>query len=294
MATGKRKVTLGILGAAEVAGSLVVDVLCDHFAIGAEDAEGYFAPSDRYELSLLIPAGEHATSQGVHRVWEWGIRAELPYRAIWDQTGNDYSDDVLTNLADHDHDIDFVEDVHAAMIEHLAKAENPMLLVLSTDGAFDTETAGAAAAALRAGIPCHDLSRALLEVSWQHLPGHEPPQEDALEAEAGGAGALSLVPDGPDVTLTVEETAALSAALEAAEKLMDDLTVGLRSRAEGLRQTLVHGRSLLAPKPDLAEAEEGETPKKTRLVIFNEKSGQWEPAGRGRPPKNARTKRVPA
>lgn len=294
MASGKRKVTLGILGAAEVAGSLVVDVLNDHFGVGAEDAEGYFAASDRYALNLLIPAGEHATSHGVHRVWEWGIRCELPYRAIWDQTGNDYSDDVLSNVVDNEQDVEYVEDVHTAMVEHLAKAENPMLMLLSTDGVFDTETAGAAAAALREGIPCHDLSRALLEVSWQHLPGHEPPQEPALEVEADGQTALSIVSDAPDVTLSAAEAAAVNHSLADAEAFVDDLTHGLLTRAESLRQSLIHGRSLLAPNKPQAPEPADEKPKKTRLEIFNSEKGEWEPAGRGRPPAGVQKRRVPA
>ncbi|MFI7083863.1 hypothetical protein ACIBUR_09680 [Streptomyces anulatus] len=294
MATGKRTVSLGILGAAEVPTSLVVDALNDHLAMGPEDAEGYFGPSDRYELSLLIPAGEHATSQGVHRVWEWGIRCELPYRALWDETGNDYTDDVLANVDNPEQDIVIAGDLGKAMVEHLGQAENPLLLLLSTDGQFDDATASAAAAALRENIPCHDLSRALLEVGWQHLPGHEPPQESALEVEADGQTALSIVSDAPDVTLTATEAAAVSQSLAEAEQFVGDLTTDLVSRAESLRQTLIHGRSLLAPsKPQDAEPDD-ERPKKTRLEIFNSETGEWEPAGRGRPPAGVQKRRVPA
>ncbi|WP_274032516.1 hypothetical protein [Streptomyces sp. MMBL 11-1] len=294
MATGKRTVSLGILGVAEVPTSLVVDALNDHLAMGPEDAEGYFGPSDRYELNLLIPAGEHATSQGVHRVWEWGIRCELPYRVLWDETGNDFTDDVLANVDNPEQDIVIAGDLGKAMVEHLGQAENPLLLLLSTDGQFDEATASAAAAALRESIPCHDLSRALLEVGWQHLPGHEPPQESALEVEADGQTALSVVSDAPDVTLTATEAATVSQSLAEAEAFVGDLTNDLVSRAESLRQTLIHGRSLLAPsKPQDQEADD-EKPKKTRLEIFNSETGEWEPAGRGRPPAGVQKRRVPA
>ncbi|MFH9731889.1 hypothetical protein [Streptomyces sp. NPDC017260] len=293
MATGKRQVTLGILGTASAPSSLVIDVLNDHFSLGAEDAEGYFGPSDKYELSLVIPAGAEATGEGIHAVWEWAIRCELPYTVCWDDTSNDFTDAILGNVMDPS-DITTVTDVHPAMIEHLGKATNPMLLVLSTDGVFDDPTAEVAATALREGIACHDLSRALLEVTWQHLPDHEPPPEEpAVEVEEDGQMALTVVSDAPDLALTAGEAATVNQALADAESFLDSLA-SMLDGTQRLRQSLVRGRSLLTPKPELpTEAEAGEAPKKTRLEIFNEKSGQWEPAGRGRPPKGAQKRRVP-
>ncbi|MEV7902184.1 hypothetical protein [Streptomyces anulatus] len=283
------------MGAAEVSGTLVVDTLNDHLSLGAEDAEGYFASSDRYDLSLLLPAGKSATSQGVHRVWEWGIRCELPYRVLWDETGNAFTDDVLANVDNPEQDIVIAEDIGKAMVEHLAEAENPLLLLLSTDGQFDDDTAEAVAAALRAGLPCHDLSRALLEIGWQHLPGHEPPQEPALEVEADGQTALAVVSDAPDVTLSATEAAAVNRSLADAEVFLAELTNGLVDRAETLRQSLVQGRSLLAPsKPQEDAVPADERSRKTRLEIFNADKGEWEPAGRGRPPAGVQKRRVPA
>lgn len=293
MANGKRQVTLGILGTASVPPSLVIDVLNDHFRLGAEDAEGYFGASDTYELRLIVPAGAEATGDGVHAVWEWAIRCELPYQVVWDDTSNDFTDPILGNVEDPERDILAVPDVHPAMVDFLVKSENPMLLVLSSEGQFDERTAQAAATALREGIPCHDLARALLEVTWQHLPDHEPPEEPAIEVEEDGQMALTVVSDVPDVTLSAGEAAAVNQALTDAEAFLDSLA-DLLGGAEKLRQSLVRGRSLLAPKPELpADAEDGEAPKKTRLEIFNEKTGEWEPAGRGRPPKGAQKRRVP-
>jgi hypothetical protein len=291
-----RTVTLGILGDAEVAGNLVVDTLNAHFSVGSEDAEGYFAPSDRYRLRPLIPAGADVTSQGVHAVWEWAVRCELPYQAVWDETGNERTDDILGNVDNPENDILTVGDLHEAMVDFLVKAENPMLLVLSTEGQFDEATASAAAAALREGIAVHDLSRMLLEVTWQHLPDHEPPVEPAMEIEANGQMALAVVADdAPDVSLSAGEAATVNRALEEAETFIDVLFGDLVNSAAELRRSLIHGRSLLAPKPDFAaDDEDGGQTRKTRLEIFNPDSGKWEPAGRGRPKKGAQTRRVPA
>jgi hypothetical protein len=292
-----RTVTLGILGDAEVAGNLVVDTLNSHFSLGPEDAEGYFGPSDKYELHVFIPAGEHTTSKGVHAFWEWAVRCELPYKVLWDETGNDLTDDILGNVVNAEEDILInCVDPDAGMVERLAKAENPMLLVLSTEGQYlDGATADAAAAALREGIPVHDLSRMLLEITWQHLPDHEPPQEPAMEVEADGQMALAVVSDAPDVTLTAVEAGVINGALLEAEEFVDLVMGDLVNSAANLRQKLIHGRSVLAPKPEApADVDTEEAPKKTRLEIFDEKKGEWRPAGRGRPPKDARTRRVPA
>ncbi|MEU1552129.1 hypothetical protein ABZ517_05330 [Streptomyces scabiei] len=289
-----RTVTLGILGNAEVAANLIVDTLNSHFSLGAEDAEGYFAPSDRYELHAFIPAGEQVTSQGIHAFWEWAVRCELPYKVLFDETMNERTDDILGNVVDPEEDILInCVDPDIGMVERLAKSENPMLLVLGTEGQqYDERTADAAAAALREGIPVHDLSRMLLEVTWHHLPDHEPPAESVMEAEPGGQMAL-VVSDAPDVTLTAGEAAAINKALSDAEAFVDDIVHGLKERTGLLSLALVHGRSLLAPKPETPEST-SEEPKKTRLEIFNPESGKWEPAGRGRPPKTAQTRRVPA
>ena len=293
MATGKRQVTLGILGNASVPPSLVTDVLNDHFSLGAEDAEGYFGPSDKYELSLIVPAGAEATSPGVHAVWEWAIRCELPYSVCWDDTSNEHTDAILGNVENSETDIVTVSDIHAAMVEHLAQAANPMLLVLSTEGEIDEKTAEAAAHALHEGIPVHDLSRALLEVTWQHLPGHEAPEPE-VETEADGQMALTVVSDAPDVTLPATDAAAINRALEDAEGFLDSLADLLGEGTDRLRQSLVRGRSLLAPRPEVpTDADESEKPRKTRLEIFNEKTGAWEPAGRGRPPAGVQKRRVP-
>lgn len=291
-----RRVTLGILGDAEVAGNLVVDTLNSHFSFGPEDAEGYFGPSDRYELRIFIPASERLTSPGVHAFWEWAVRCEAAYQVLWDETGNERTDDILGNVMDPEDDI-YVNctDPDAGLVERLAKTENPMLLVLSTEGQFDQVTADAAAAALREGIPVHDLSRMLLEITWHHLPDHEPPEEPAVEVEADGQMALALVSDAPDVTLSASEAAAVGHALAEAESFIDVVFGEMVNSAAALRQILIRGRSLLAPKPEVrADSETEGEPRKTRLEIFNEKSGQWEPAGRGRPPKSAQTRRVPA
>ncbi|WP_369042218.1 hypothetical protein [Streptomyces sp. Midd1] len=290
-----RTVTLGVLGDAEVAANLIVDTLNAHFSLGAEDREGYFAPSDRYELHAFIPAGEKATSQGIHAFWEWVVRCELPYQVLFDETMNDRTDDILGNVADPEEDI-LINSVNPdlGMVERLGKADNPMLLVLSTEGRIDDVTADAAAAALREGIPVHDLSRMLLEITWQHLPDHEPPVEAAVDVEADGQLALVL-DDAPDVTLTAGEVVAVRSALEAAESFINVLFGDLVNQAAVLRQSLLHGRSLLAPRPEAPSESQGDgESKKTRLEIFNPESGQWEPAGRGRPPKSAQTRRVPA
>lgn len=291
MATGKRPVTLAIFGAGNVAPELVCDALNNQFDFGPEDSEGYFAPSDSFDLTVYLPAGGAVTSEGVHHVWEWAMRCELPYRVLWDETGNDRTVDVLGN-AEKPEDIAIVGDVAAALVEQLTKGENPMLLVISENGEFDTPTAAVAAAALRADLPVHDLARALLEVTWRHLPDHEPPDTPAVMAEADGQMALSVVSDAPDVTLSAREAAAVTEAFAQAEELLDAIGVGLLERITETRESLIHGRSLLAPKPE-KPADDGE-PKKTRLEIFDPEKNAWVPAGRGRPPKGVQKRRVPA
>ncbi|WP_329147288.1 hypothetical protein OIU91_16875 [Streptomyces sp. NBC_01456] len=289
MATGKRPVTLGIFGSGDVAPELVCDALNNQFDYGPEDAEGYFAPSDEFDLTVYLPASGAFTSEGVHRVWEWAVRCELPYRVLWDETGNARTVDVLGNVENAESDILIVDDISGALIECLTKAENSMLLVLSQDEVFDDATAEVAATALRAGLPVHDLSRALLEVTWRHLPDHEPP---GAETGAGGQATLSVVSDAPDVTLSAQEAAVVSDAFTQAEELLDGLGNGLLTQISATRESLIHGRSLLAPKPE-KPAEDGE-PKKTRLEIFDPEKNAWVPAGRGRPPKGVQKRRVPA
>ncbi|MFJ4739060.1 hypothetical protein [Streptomyces sp. NPDC088775] len=288
---GKRPVTLGIFGSGDVAPELVCDALNSQFDFGPEDSEGYFAPSEEFDLTVYLPAGGSVTSAGVHRVWEWAMRCELPYRALWDETGNELTVDVLGN-ADRPEDIVIVDDVAAALVEQLGKSENPMLLVISQDEALDEATAQLAAAVLRAGIPVHDLARALLEITWRHLPDHEPPETPAAETGSGAVAALSVVADAPDVILSAQESAVVTEAFTQAEELLDAIGTDLMTRIGATRESLVRGRSLLAPKPE-ASPEDGE-PKKTRLEIFDPEQNKWIPAGRGRPPKGVQKRRVPA
>ncbi|MET9360366.1 hypothetical protein ABZX93_05605 [Streptomyces sp. NPDC006632] len=267
------------------------DALNNQFDFGPEDSEGYFAPSDEFDLTLFLPAGGSVTSEGVHCVWEWAMRCELPYRVLWDETGNDRTVDVLGN-AEKPEDIHIVEDIGTGLVEHLSKGENPMLLVLSENEQFDDTTAEVAATALRAGLPVHDLARALLEVTWRHLPDHEPPGAEAVDGESEGQTGLSVVSDAPDITLSAKEAAVVTDAFAKAEELLDTLGNGLLTQISTTRESLIHGRSLLAPKPE-TPAEDGE-PKKTRLEIFDAEKNAWVPAGRGRPPKGVQKRRVPA
>ncbi|MFJ4686455.1 hypothetical protein [Streptomyces sp. NPDC088789] len=292
MATGKRPVTLGIFGGGDVSPELVCDCLGDQFAFGPEDGEGYFAPSEEYDLAVFLPAGGSVTSEGVHRVWEWAIRCELPYKVIWDETGNGHTVDLLGNVESAEDDITIVDNIGIALIEQLSKGENPMLLVISANETFDDATAEIAAAALRAEIPVHDLSRALLEITWRHLPDHTPPETPAVETEADGQIALAVVSDASDVTLSAQEAATVTAAFTRAEELLDTIGTGLLDRIAETRESLIHGRSLLAPKPEKS-VEDGH-PKKTRVEIFDEKKNEWVPAGRGRPQKGVQKRRVPA
>ncbi|NIY68035.1 hypothetical protein [Streptomyces malaysiensis] len=292
VSTGKRAVTLGFLGTGDVAPELVCDTLNSHFNFGSMDADGYFGPSAEYDLTVYLPAGETVTSSGTHAACEWAIRCELAYQVLWDQTGNQYTPDLLGST-DQPEDVISVEDVTTAMIERLSAQDNTMLLVLGNgEGQLDDPTAEAAAEALRAEIPVYDLSRALLEVTWCHLPDHEPPQTPAPDSEDDGE--LALVPaDAPDVTLSASEATIVTAAFSKAEQLLDLIGTDVMTRIETVRESLIHGRSLLAPKPETA-VEDGDEPKKTKLEIFNPTTGQWEAAGRGRPPKNAQKRRVPA
>ncbi|MFF8283354.1 hypothetical protein ACF06W_11595 [Streptomyces albus] len=283
--------TLGVFGAGELNSQLACDALNDQFEFGPEDSEGYFGPSAEYDLTLYLPAGGKITSPGVHTVWEWAIRCELPYLVLWDESGNARTVDVLGNV-DKPEDIHITSDVPDALLERLREAENPMLLVISSNEQFDSATAELAAQAMRCEIPVYDLSRALLEVTWRHLPDHEPPSPDAAEVEDEDSKARSLTSAEPEITLTAKEAAAISSTFTRVEELIDNLEGVLMPRIHETREALIHGRSLLTPKPEVPA--EGQTSGKTRLEIFDAKKGEWVPAGRGRPPKGAQKRRVPA
>ncbi|MEU1816077.1 hypothetical protein ABZ543_12900 [Streptomyces roseifaciens] len=293
MATGKRSVTLGILGSGSVSDKLVCDALNDHFCFGPEDAEGYFGTSEKYSVTPVVPAGAAHTSQGVHTVWEWAIRCELPYTVLWDGTGNDYTTDILKNVVTPNDIHGGSPDLAEALVQHLAASENAMLLVISSDGAFDPATADAAASALRAGIPCYDIARSLLEITWRHLPDHEPPEEAQLAVEEDGQVALAVVPGLTEVELSTLDLAKLHTAFTQTEAFLGSLEALVTDQVAELRRSLLVGRSLLTPKPQPV-ADTSTKSKKTRLEIFNPATNAWEPAGRGRPPKSAEKRRVPA
>ncbi|MFE5853222.1 hypothetical protein ACFQ61_08370 [Streptomyces sp. NPDC056500] len=293
MTPGKRPVTLGVYGSGEVASELVCDVLNDHFGMGAEDSEGYFAPSEEYALTVLLTADSEAPSPGVHTLWEWAIRCELPYRVVWDGTDNESTQAILENVAAPE-DIVTVENCGAALMEELREGSNPLLLVISDNGQLDTTTADIAAVALRAGLPVYDIARALLEITWCHLPGYEPPAP-GVETEADGQTALAVATEeSPGVTLAGQDAVAIARALTQAEDLLDVLSENVAARIGTVRQSLIRARSVLAPRPKPAQVEGEEPSTKTRLEIFDPEKNEWVAAGRGRPPKGAEKRRVPA
>lgn len=297
----RRVVTLGILGTGPLTHNLVCDSLNDQFAYGPPDQEGFFAPSEKYDLHVYIPAGAGHTGEGTRVFWGWTTLCELSYTALHDETRNQFTGDILADGEDAEGPDVFethtVQDIGAAMVDYLSQGENPMLLLISTDGVFDPAAADAAAAALRAGIPCYDLARALLEITWRHLPDHEPPAEEVLAVEEDGQVCIriaDLVSDRAPVTLTGAEADAVSNVLSGGERFLVALREDVIERIDRVQQSFVFGRSLLASKPEASTPVGEEMPKKTRLEIFNPETNAWEPAGRGRPPKNAQTRRVSA
>jgi hypothetical protein len=279
-----RPVTIGIIGTGEIAHDLVCDVLNDQFSLGKPDEEGYFAPSEMYKINVLIPAGE-GTGEGVENVWQWVMRCELPFKLLRDGSDSKIITTIRESLESPDDQVQ-VTSVPTGLYAYLQGAENPMLLVLTTDGALDEDAAWLAAQCLTHDIPVYDLTRALFQLDWRDLPeGYEAPP--VIEEESSGQLAL-VVDEGPDTVLTRAEAAAVQAALSQADEVMDTLRLTFDQRIPEVSQSLVAARAILAPKPTSTEKTT-----KAYMEIFNPESGQWERAGRGRPKKGVQTRLVP-
>lgn len=282
----RRPVTVAVIGTGTIDNALACDLLNDQFAFGPCDEDGYFEPSELYNVHVLLPGGE-GTGDGVAAVWQWALRCELEFALLHDGTDNKAIGAIRDSLDDEAHDRHLVTSVASGIIGHLQEGENPMLLVLSGEaGALDEEAEWTAAQALREGIPVYDLSRAFRQIEWDDLEGHEEPPQ--VEEEPGGQLAL-VVSKGPDVTLSAADIEIIDATLNLADKSLAHFNAVLADKLPQVVEALTLARSILAPKPEAPA-----TPaSKTYMEVFNPDSGRWERAGRGRPRKGAQTRLVP-
>lgn len=275
-----RVVTLGVAGAGKVSQALVFDTLNDQFSVGAEDAEGYFAASDEYEISLVLPGTQAAATESVGTVCEWGVRCELPYTVYSDGHESDVTLFMARNVHDPAADIlpVIAEDVYKAMLSCLCGAENPMLVLLLGEEGFagDAELEALAAGALAEDIPVFDLARAFLEVTWADLPNHEQPEQQ-LVVEADGQVALVVGAVDERVELSAGQLQVLRQTFAELQEALDRIVFANQVVAPARRALIAAQEALIPPAPP---AEKG---RRRRLEIKDPETGEWVPAGRGRP-----------
>jgi hypothetical protein len=284
-----RPVTVGAIGTGAVTADLVCAALNDTFAYGPEDDEGYFAPSDMCEVSLLLCANDDIPA-GLQQVWQWGLRCELRME-LYTAGDNHESITVVAETLDGTDLHKVVASPVTDMLAALGAGENPLLLVISEDGVLDEDAEWAAARALEKDIPVFDLSRAVLQLDWDDLPHHEAPEP--VQEEPDGQLAL-VVDDGPETMLTASEVRTINDVLGAIGEFALQLRELLANGIDDLLADINKARAVLAPRA--AEPEEKTSKRASRqyLEVFDEATGEWKRAGRGRPKKGAQTRLVPA
>ncbi|MFE6745938.1 hypothetical protein ACFVGM_08815 [Kitasatospora purpeofusca] len=277
-----RAVTLGIAGAGQASQDLIFDTLNDQFDVGPQDADGYFASPDGYDIHLILPATEATATAAVAGVCEWAIRCELPYTICTDgNLANARIEFMTRNLIDPSQAVQVEADgVHTAVLDRLTASEHPMLLLLLTDGAFDNPLIEELAAqALTADIPVFDLSRAFLEIGWDDLPTHEKPAAE-IEVEPDGQLALVLTEsDGERIVLNARELTILRRMFAEVDEAIDRISF-LHEHLTPMRRALVGAKEVLLAPPPPGRSSGG---KRQRMEILDEATGEWVPAGRGRP-----------
>ncbi|KJK55530.1 hypothetical protein [Saccharothrix sp. ST-888] len=282
-----RHVTLGVIGTGTASTNLVLDSLVDHFELGPADADGCYAPSTTFRIHPVLPVGAEYSTDALVDVWDWMMRADLPFTALYNGAPGGRSEEILASVL-REEDIRTVAIVSEALIDALVAGPNPLLLVLSEDGALDAEAQETAANCLRADIPVYDLSRAMLEIGWRDLPDHEAPPEPEVTEQPGGQLAL-VVGDGPDVVLSASEAQQVREALTMMESVLYLLTTDVASYATSAGAKVLAARAALAPKSEPAE---GKATGKKSLEVFDPETNSWRPAGRGRPRKGVQTRYV--
>lgn len=309
-----RQVTLGVVGGGKVSDNLVCDALNEHFAFGPEDAEGYFAKSPEFEVHLAFPVGPDRFTEGIRAVWQWAVRTETPFLAITDGREFEASQAIQETLLDTD-DWQISRTPDTAVIDVLRRAPNPMLLVLTEDGQYTSFLREITAQALAGGIPAYDLSRALLEQGWQDI-GIDPADVPQVRQEQSPApdpvliGYLLTDTEHTAVTVALADSYALITEFQQVARGVDALAPKLAEAERILRQlqpaapaapaatggalTLVTEPAADAPD-DEAPAQEPEAGSGVRMrtEIKDPETGQWRPAGRGRPKAGVETRRVP-
>jgi hypothetical protein len=287
--TGLRPVTVGVIGTGAASTELIMDTLNDQFEYGPADENGCFTPSETFHPRPVIPVGERYNTPAFIDVWDWAMRADLGFTALHDGTHGAQTQDILDSVEGFD-DVQPVRTVAEALIMELRSGPNPLLLVLSDEGAVDEEAQEVAAAALRADIPVYDLSRAMLEITWRDLPDQEEPAGDAeVTEQPDGQMALVVDDETPDVTLSPQGAQLLREALTGAESLLALITTDLDRYVRQVGAQILAARAALAPRPEATPNKSG----KGHLEVFDPETNTWRPAGRGRPKKDVRTQWVP-
>jgi hypothetical protein len=297
-----RQVTVGVVGHGSPTDNLVCDALNEHFEFGPADSEGYFGKSLAFDVHVMFPAGSRFTA-GIEAVWQWAVRAEIPFLAVSDGTHFPSEEAVRGSLLQVD-DWREVDVPEAEILDVLHKSVNPMVLVLTDSGEYNADLRDTAAAALARGIPVYDLSRALLEQGWADL-GLDPVEDTALDEPA------------PSLQITTEDARSIAATLAQAFALFQELRQVAGTIGDLQPAIAAAERALRLPTPPaVPEASEEEQPplpeqsataapaddepqgdvsgaRRTRLEVYDEQTDTWRPAGRGRPKQGVKTRRVP-
>lgn len=307
----RRLVTLGVAGTGTAKYELVSDALNLHYAFGPADGRGYFAPSPDYDVRVLIPGSTAHSNAGTRVVCDWVVNCDLPYVLLRDGTESPAVTYLATNVVDPETDVVVVEDITAEMVRRLtAPGANGMLVVLRDGDVYDETTERQVVTAMRAGVPAFLLSEALIEIGWEDL-NREPvePERPAAADEAvatvvepGGQVALSVSGLGEDLTLTFDDQHVLTAFCGEARRVLTLVGNFYRDDGPTLLRALDRIEKTLLPPPSppprpvaplTVPYPTGGDTGKTRLEVLDPDSGEWAPAGRGRPKKGLQTRRVP-
>lgn len=278
-----RVVTLGVAGSGKASPELIFDTLCDQFSIGAQDSEGYYAASSEFEIRLTLPATAETASDGVITVCEWAVRCELPYVLLSDGDASNPHVEFMTSNVHEPQDVIAVKtaDVYPQLLAKLALSQNPMLLLLLDDGKFGDDEAleKLTADALAAAIPVFDLGRAFMEVGWDDLTRFTRPEVEVL-VEPDGQFALAMTEvNGERIELSSRELTILRTAFAEVDEVLERIAF-LSAHITPLRRAVVGAREALLPPPPAAGPGRG---RRQRMEVLDEETGEWVPAGRGRP-----------
>lgn len=298
--------TLAFAGDGPTTYDNVADLLNDWLGFGEQDDDGRYAPAER-EVVMILPAVESMLGAGLMHVYDWSARADVEYTAISDGGGaSGNAEEVLKEATA----VVEADDVALALVQELADAEGDKALVLlnGADPVTDPDNARLVRLAEEHGVRVFDLCLGLAEGLRV-----EDAKPDAADKTAA-AGAVEQAPAAPAGHAVMIELDVYNEALEALAGAAEFLTLSdgiqaakqlrlieygpLTSKVVQARRRLHDGLLPAAgtvPEPDTPAAEVAVPSKKakTRREFKDPATGQWRPAGPGKPRKDYEYRTVP-